>query len=141
MMSGFQAAWENGRLPEVLGNLRMDKPSAKSAARLLDKQLKLMGCLPSDKLIILEYFSNETGARQLMIHSVFGRPVNAPLALLTREIVRSLTGFDVSVYEDDDGFPAVRAGREKSAGERAFAHRSANGGNVAGRDSARNRAV
>ncbi|MDR2649696.1 MAG: DEAD/DEAH box helicase [Clostridiales bacterium] len=113
LLRGFQTSWENGLLPEALRSLRMDKLSAKGAAELLDKQLKLMGCLPSDKLIILEYFSDETGARQLMVHSVFGRPVNEPMALLVREIARSLAGADVCAYSDDDGFLLFGLGNRK----------------------------
>ena len=113
MMRGFQTAWENERLYESLRILKMDEISAKSTAEVLDKQLKQMGCLPSDKLIILEYFIDETGARQLMVHSIFGRPINAPLALLLREAVKSAGDSDLYVYDDDDGFLLYGLGDRK----------------------------
>lgn len=46
----------------------------------------------------------ETGAHQMMVHSVFGRPVNEPLAILAAEAAQRLLGTNINYVVDDDGF-------------------------------------
>ena len=68
--------------------------------------------LPDDKTIVIEHFHDETGSNQVMVHSVFGRQVNEPLAILSHEIVRRRTKTSFSYFVDDDGFLIWRRNAE-----------------------------
>ncbi len=103
-MRGLNEAQAAGRLSERLLTLHMDAAAASNAARHLQRQFELTGQLPDDRTIILEHFSDEAGERQLMVHSVFGRRLNAALEMLMRHEANRLTGQDVQSYTDDDGF-------------------------------------
>ena len=88
---------------DALRGLRMDETAARNAARHVKAQLAATGCLPDDRTIVLEHFSDEAGQCQLMVHSVFGRRVNAGLAMLLQRAAAEATGVDVRAYEDDNG--------------------------------------
>ena len=88
----------------ALEALGMDRDSAKRAGDYLAAQLEQTDVLPDDRTIIAEHFTDDTGIGQLMIHSVFGRRVNAVLALLARETARVANSMDFGVFDDDDGF-------------------------------------
>ncbi|MCL2060269.1 MAG: hypothetical protein FWH01_14660 [Oscillospiraceae bacterium] len=64
----------------------------------------MTGGLPDERTIIVEHFQNEVAENQIVVHSVFGKRINSPMALLARESARNMLGSDVGVYDDDDGF-------------------------------------
>lgn len=97
-------AYENKELYHKLCDLGLDHNCAKSAESFIERQISATGSLADDKTIIIEHFKDETGNQQMMVHSVFGRQVNAPLALLAREAACILTKKNISYVEDDDGF-------------------------------------
>lgn len=97
-------AYELGALEEELQALGLDTIATKSASDFLKRQIDATTVLPDDKTIIIEHFSDETGNRQMMVHSIFGRPVNAPLALLTSVIAKRLIHTNINFVDDDDGF-------------------------------------
>ena len=97
-------AHETGTLLQALSRLGLDETSAADAEDFLKRQLVATGVLPDDRRILVEHFSDETGNHQMMVHSVFGRPVNEPLAILAAETAKRRTGADVSYVVDDDGF-------------------------------------
>ena len=94
---------EDSDLDQELAKLGLDDSAAEQAREFLQRQIKSTGILPNDRTILVEHFRDETGAPQLMIHSVFGRQVNAPIALLAQELAQRLTGTNISYVEDDDG--------------------------------------
>lgn len=89
---------------EELSNLGLDEPAAKSAEAFLRRQIESTGVLPDDRTILIEHFQDETGSNQLMIHSVFGRQVNEPLAILANEAAKRHAHTNFSYFVDDDGF-------------------------------------
>ena len=98
---------ELGQSPEreaALHALGMDGDSAERANGYIESQLDLTDVLPDDRTIIAEHFTDDTGIGQLMVHSVFGRRVNAVIALLARETARVSANMDFGVFDDDDGF-------------------------------------
>ncbi len=97
-------ASEAGVLLEELKNLGLDEPLARSAEDFIKRQIAATGVLPDDRRIIVEHFQDETGNNQIMVHSVFGRPVNQPLAILACEEARRQTGRNIKYIDDDDGF-------------------------------------
>ncbi|MDR0446131.1 MAG: DEAD/DEAH box helicase [Oscillospiraceae bacterium] len=84
--------------------LGADDDSARRAAEHIKNQIESTGLIPDDRTIIAEHFTDETGVGQLMLHSVFGGRVNAPLALLARAAAEKMTGMDIGEFNDDDGF-------------------------------------
>jgi ATP-dependent Lhr-like helicase len=83
--------------------LGLDGTVADGAARMLMRQIASTDKLPDDKTIILEHFKDDSGDNLLMVHSIFGRQVNNPLALLLQRAVGKMMKADVSYFDDDDG--------------------------------------
>lgn len=96
-------AEENGTLKAELLRMGLNEPAADSAAEYLKRQLAATEMLPNEGTILVEHFRDENGLRQMMVHSLFGRPVNEPLAILLREAARTQTGENISYVDDDDG--------------------------------------
>ncbi|MGB4658776.1 MAG: DEAD/DEAH box helicase, partial [Mobilitalea sp.] len=97
-------AQEEGLLFEELGKLGLNEAAAHSAENLICRQIAATEVLPDDHTIIIEHFHDETGSHQMMVHSVFGRQVNSPLAILAREAAKQQIKTNISCFEDDDGF-------------------------------------
>ena len=87
----------------ALEALRLDESAALNAARHVRDQLAATGCLPDDRTILLEHFSDEAGEHQLMVHSIFGRRVNDALALLLQRAAAQASGVDIKAWDDDNG--------------------------------------
>jgi ATP-dependent Lhr-like helicase len=100
----LSAAREACSLLQALRELGLDEAAARDVEDLLRRQLAAAGALPDDRTLLVEHFRDETGNRQMMVHSVFGRPVNEPLAILAAEAAKRLTGANMHFAADDDGF-------------------------------------
>lgn len=103
MFRELQEAEEAGRLEEALGELGLDRAACLLAAGYLRRQMAATGGLPDDRTILAEHFRDQSGNSQLMIHSVFGRRINGPLALLAVQAAREETGLDVGSVDEEDG--------------------------------------
>ena len=99
----LREAHDNGSLFEALHALGLDGRSAEDAEDLLKRQLASTGTLPDDGTLLVEHFRDETGNHQMMVHSVFGKPVNEPLAILLAEEAKRRLGTNISFVADDDG--------------------------------------
>ncbi len=95
---------EVGLLYQELCKLGLDETATQSARNFLESQLKATQVLPDDRTILIEHFKDETGSHQMMVHSVFGRQVNEPLAILTSEEAKRQTNVNINYVDDDDGF-------------------------------------
>ena len=104
LMRGLTDAHAARELNHALAELPIDEDGVKNAGYHLKRQFDATGCLPDDRTIIVEHFQDEAGEFQLMVHSIFGKQVNAGLALLVCEVARRETSMDINTYEDDDGF-------------------------------------
>jgi ATP-dependent helicase Lhr and Lhr-like helicase len=100
----LMGAQESGTLLENLRALGLDDIAARDAEDLLKRQLAATGILPDDRTLLVEHFRDETGNHQMMVHSVFGRPVNEPLAILAAHAAKRLTDTNIQFAADDDGF-------------------------------------
>lgn len=103
LMREMNAARETGRLGRMLEAYPMSADARAEVARHIGNQMRMTGCLPDDRTIIAEHFSDSAGEHQLMIHSVFGLRVNRVISMLLRHAAASETGLDVRGYDDDDG--------------------------------------
>ncbi len=77
--------------------------AAENAARVIESQLRAVGCLATDRVLVVEHFSDEAGEHQLMLHSPFGDAVNRALGMLLARRAAAATGADARAYDDDDG--------------------------------------
>lgn len=96
-------AERDGRLTEALGGLGLDESAGELAAGYLRRQIAATGGLPDDRTIIAEHFRDQSGNSQLMIHSVFGRQINSPLALLAAQTAREEMETDIGSVDEEDG--------------------------------------
>jgi ATP-dependent Lhr-like helicase len=103
---------EIGTLVNELSELGLDDNAVSGAEDYIKRQLAATGILPDDRTILIEHFRDETGNQQMMVHSVFGRPINSPLAILTLEAAKRYIHTNISYVEDDDGFLLFPYGEE-----------------------------
>lgn len=103
MFRGLSAAGEEGRLGEALQELGLDENASKATAGFLERQMEATDVLPDDRTIVVEHFCDHTGSHQMMVHSLFGRQVNAPLALLLQQAACRKTGLNVGCVDEENG--------------------------------------
>lgn len=104
MFCAFQTAYENGNLYETLEAMGLDDAAVKLSAGYLERQIKAAGSLPDHKTIVVEHFKDSSGKSQIMVHSVFGRRINAPLALLAAKAVKERFGTEAGFADEEEGF-------------------------------------
>ena len=100
----LQSAYEDGKLSNALENLGLDESAVGLASHYLEQQIKATGSLPDHKTILIEHFKDSSGNSQLMVHSLFGRRINAPLALLAAQAAREQLGIEIGSVDEEDGF-------------------------------------
>jgi ATP-dependent Lhr-like helicase len=98
---------------KVLRSFGMDENSAADTGHFLTRQKEATGILPDDKTIIAEHFCDESGDNQLMVHTIYGKQVNFPLALLLQYKAQELMNSDISIFEDDDGILLFTRGKHE----------------------------
>lgn len=103
MFRSFQDAYERGKLSEALKDLGLDEAAVSLASGYLERQIKATEGLPDDKTILVEHFKDSSGNSQLMVHSLFGRKINAPLALLAVQAVQDKFKMEIGSVEEEDG--------------------------------------
>ena len=104
ILRSLEDAAQEGRINSALSALGLDESAAVLAGEYLKRQIASTGTLPSDKTILAEHFRDQSGNSQLMIHSVFGRRINAPLSLLAARLAGDEMGTEVGSVDEEDGF-------------------------------------
>ncbi len=83
---------------------RLQKHAAESIYNYVKEQLLFTnGLIPSDKLILIEIF-DEPGRRNIIVHSLFGRRVNAALSRAYAYVIGKALSTNVKVTITDNGF-------------------------------------
>ncbi|ADI32204.1 ATP-dependent helicase [Staphylothermus hellenicus] len=83
---------------------RLQKYAAESIYGYIKEQLLFTGgIIPSDKLIMIEIF-DEPRRRNIIVHSLFGRRVNAALSRAYAYIISNELGVNVKITVTDNGF-------------------------------------
>lgn len=100
----LQDAYEMGNLSKTLNKLGLDEAAVHLASGYLERQIRAVGGLPDNKTIIVEHFRDSSGNYQLMVHSVFGKRINAPLALLAAEEIKERFEIEAGSVDDEEGF-------------------------------------
>lgn len=109
----LQEACEKGSLVQALNRLGLDDAAADLSAGFIKRQVQATDGLPDDKTILVEHFRDQSGNAQIMIHSLFGKRVNAPLALLLQQAARQRAGINVGCVEEEDGILLYSYGEER----------------------------
>ena len=109
----LQGAYEEDRLQEALGELGLDETAASLASGYLERQIKAAGSLPDHETIIVEHFRDTVGNSQMMVHSIFGRRINAPLSLLAAQTAREELSMEIGSVDEEDGFLLYSYGNQK----------------------------
>lgn len=73
---------------------------------LLAEQRVATGVLPDDRTLLIERCRDETGDWRVILHSPWGKRVNAPWALAIAARIQHRLGIDASVAASDDGIVA-----------------------------------
>ena len=69
----------------------------------LHEQYEATGSIPDDSTLVMERFKDELGDWRIVLHSPFGRGVNAPWALAIGARIAERTGMDAQAVAGDDG--------------------------------------
>src|SRR5581483_6399381 len=90
-----------------------DIASARSAREYVAEERAILGVVPDDTALTIEYFRDDVESVRVVIHSTFGGRVNAPWGMALARRARDLLSVDVAVQTSDDGImlrlPALAA--------------------------------
>lgn len=81
----------------------LDERARTNLLQYLDEQEEATGILPDEKTLVLERFTDELGDWRVVLHTPFGKGVNAAWALATGWRVAQDTGMDAQAVAGDDG--------------------------------------
>ncbi|APT93013.1 DEAD/DEAH box helicase [Corynebacterium phocae] len=81
----------------------LDQWAKDNLREYLQEQAEATGSVPDDTTLILERFTDELGDWRVVLHTPFGRPVNAAWALAVGQRVAERTGMDAQAVAGDDG--------------------------------------
>lgn len=112
IMRELGAAASDDVLTDKLRELGLDELSADNASSYLKRQIEAVGSLPDDRTIVVEHFTDHMGSKQMMVHALFGKRVNAPLSLLLRHAASVTAGMNLGCVDDEDGFVMYHYGNE-----------------------------
>ena len=80
-----------------------DELARRNIVAYLKEQDEATGLIPDEKTLVLERFTDELGDWRVLLHTPFGRPVNAAWALAVGQRVAERTGMDAQAVAGDDG--------------------------------------
>ena len=81
----------------------LDERARKNLLQYLEEQEEATGILPDETTLVLERFTDELGDWRVVLHTPFGKGVNAAWALATGWRVAQETGMDAQAVAGDDG--------------------------------------
>ncbi|WP_285721689.1 MULTISPECIES: ATP-dependent helicase [unclassified Pantoea] len=91
---------------QQLHALGLDARAVTNLLALLAEQRVATGVLPDDRTLLIERCRDETGDWRVILHSPWGKRVNAPWALAIAARIQHRMGIDASVAASDDGIVA-----------------------------------
>lgn len=89
--------------PARLDGLGLDEFARDNLLRYLSEQAAATGLVPDERTLVLERFRDELGDWRVVLHSPYGRGVNAAWALVVGAQVAERTGMDAQAVAGDDG--------------------------------------
>lgn len=104
ILHSLQQAYEDKKLPDALKALGLNDAAVTLASGYLERQIHATGSLPDNKTLLVEHFKDSSGNSQIMVHSIFGRRINAPLALLAAQTAKDQFHIETGCVDEEDGF-------------------------------------
>lgn len=89
--------------PQRAHGLGLDSYAHQNLVAYLAEQQDATGTVPDDKTLVLERFRDELGDWRIVLHTPFGKGVNAAWALAVGATVAEATGMDAQAVAGDDG--------------------------------------
>jgi ATP-dependent Lhr-like helicase len=81
----------------------LDASSARNLVAYLAEQRAATGVLPTDRRIVVEHFTDETGDARIAVHCPLGPSVLTPLALLLQRRLAEVSGTEPTFVASSDG--------------------------------------
>lgn len=98
----------------------LDDNARRNLLAYLDEQREATGIVPDEKTLVLERFTDELGDWRVVLHTPFGKGVNAAWALAAGWRVSQETGMDAQAVAGDDGIVLRLPQGEKEPGGALF---------------------
>ncbi|KAB1551695.1 DEAD/DEAH box helicase [Corynebacterium sp. 319] len=95
--------WGTGQLGDIKGQDFLDEYTIKNLDTYYAAQKDSAGLVPDEKTILIERFKDDIGDWRVVIHSPYGRGVNAPWAMALAAQIQAETGVDAMAVAGDDG--------------------------------------
>ena len=113
IMRKLSEAYRQNTLQQELQTLGLDAAAVENTSEFLKRQIKATKILPDDQTILIEHFRDSSGSPQAMLHTMFGRRINAPLALLLQDAAQRVTGTHIGSVDEEDGILLYSYGEGK----------------------------
>ncbi|UBI06594.1 DEAD/DEAH box helicase [Corynebacterium falsenii] len=95
--------WGSGTLEDLRGAGFIDTFTRSNLDAFYRAQKEEAGIIPDERTILIERFKDEIGDWRVVVHTPFGRGVNAPWALALSAQLQRDTGIDSMAVAGDDG--------------------------------------
>ncbi|MGV0423277.1 Lhr family helicase [Corynebacterium sanguinis] len=99
----------------------LDEFARRNLIAYLDEQEEATGIIPDDTTLVLERFTDELGDWRVVLHTPFGKGVNAAWALAAGWRISQETGMDAQAVAGDDGIVLRLPQGEKEPDSSLFA--------------------
>jgi len=96
-------AGDEGFGPWLTANAPVDEDGVRNLEEYMVEQKTALGAQSSDRLIVVEYFGDETGDTRIVIHSHFGGRINSALGILLEHGLTKALNCQLELIHSDDG--------------------------------------
>lgn len=93
----------DGAALEAVVSTALDEDARRNLGALVVAQRECTGAVPTDRWLVVEQCTDETGDWRVILHSPFGRRVHEPWALAVAHRITTTLGFDPQASAADDG--------------------------------------
>lgn len=95
--------WGSGTLEDIRSADFLDAHTRANLDAYYQEQKETAGIIPDERTVLIERFRDDIGDWRVVVHTPFGRGVNAPWALALGAELNRRTGIDAMAVAGDDG--------------------------------------
>ncbi|CAM2759754.1 DEAD/DEAH box helicase [Corynebacterium jeikeium] len=95
--------WGSGTLADIRSADFLDAHTRANLDAYYQEQKETAGIIPDERTVLIERFRDDIGDWRVVVHTPFGRGVNAPWALALGAELNRRTGIDAMAVAGDDG--------------------------------------
>lgn len=95
--------WGSGALEDIRSADFLDAHTRTNLDAYYQEQKETAGIIPDERTVLIERFRDDIGDWRVVVHTPFGRGVNAPWALALGAELNRRTGIDAMAVAGDDG--------------------------------------